>query len=85
MESYKSNFTIELTTEEFESKFNSHSYEIINLVIGRFNEIFPSAKFHGANGSLEFTETGVKYFVELESDVSPLEMAEKQTEIYTQN
>ena len=89
MEYYINRFEVILSKEDYESKHNSQSYEVMGIVIKRFEDIFPSATINGVRGSTEEFSNGnifgFKFIIEIESDVTPLDVASKQVEIYRNN
>jgi hypothetical protein len=89
MEYYINRFEVILSNEDYESKHNSQSYEVMGIIVNRFKDIFPSATINGVKGSTEeFSDGnifGFKFIVDIETDISPLEIAEKQAEIYIKN
>jgi hypothetical protein len=89
MEYYINKFEVVLTKEEYESKYNSQSYEVIGIIVNRFKDIFPSVTINSTKGSTEeFSDGnifGFKFIVEIESNITPLDVASKQVEIYRNN
>ncbi len=83
MENYIHTFELSLTYEQYESRYNNQSYMAAKAVIDSFKETFPGATVGVTRSRPVQIEGGLKFIVDINSDVTPLEMAAKQVEIYT--
>lgn len=89
MENYIHTFKIQLTADEFESKFQSQSFMAMGEFVSRFKSMFPNANIVKAGGYMEEISNGdsflLQFIIEIETDITHLEVAEKQVELYSTN
>jgi hypothetical protein len=82
MSTYTHKLTRILTPSEFNSNYNNQSFIVQGEMIKEFETQFPSATITSIVGT-ENEGGGVYYFfIDIESDVTPLDVAQKLTDIY---
>ena len=81
MEQYTNTFEVSLTHEEYESKYNKQSFLFAKAFIESFKASFPGTILGQTRNRFVEIDGGLKFIVDINSDVTPLEMAAKQVEL----